>query len=166
MCLFAIRDVLKVTQSVKAVRLRCSSLCSKTRLPVLWCPSASWETLKFLPVDMSWRWRGLLVTLPCLDLGRWMSVGGQRYAPLILYVWYFTRTKAHVFLQKHHVCLTDFLGASKKKNPRLIRSRLHAVVIYLPEHSACIEQMLKQFPSWFNTQCFCGYPRRNFRCMC
>jgi len=43
-----------------------------------------------------------------------MRVGGQRYAPLILYEWYFTHTKAHVLLQKHHVYLTDFLELRRK----------------------------------------------------
>jgi hypothetical protein len=83
-----------------------------------------------------------------------MRVGGQRYAPFILYEWYFTRTKAHVLFAETSCLSHGFLGASKKTS-RLIRSRLHAVVvglrvIYLPEHSACIEQMLKQLPSCFN----------------
>jgi len=58
--------------------------------------------------------KGVQATLPCLDLGAGLRVGGQRYAPSILYEWYFTHTKAHVLLQKHHVCLTDFLELRKK----------------------------------------------------
>ena len=57
--------------------------------------------------------KGVQMTLPCLDLSAGMRVGGQRYAPLILYEWYFTRTKAHVLLQKH-ACLTDFLKLRRK----------------------------------------------------
>jgi len=151
MCLFAIRDVLKVTQFVKAVRLRCSSLCSKTlgsKFTRFWCPAASRETLKFLPVDMSWRrrrgYRWLYPALTsALDEGGWSTLRSVDLVRVVFYAHESARAFAETSRLSH-----GFLRASKK-TPRLIRSRLHAVVIYLPEHSACIEQMLKQFPSCF-----------------
>jgi hypothetical protein len=162
MCLFAIRDVLKVTQSVKAVRLRCSPLCSKTfgsTFTRFWCPTA--ETLSFSLLTCHESGEGGTgdSTLPWPR--PWMSVGGQRYAPLILYEWYFTRKKAHVLLQ-NHVCLTDFLEVRRK--PHVLY-----VLGYMPwwftfPNTASIEQMLKQFPSCFNASA--DIRDGNFHCMC
>lgn len=84
-----------------------------------------------------------------LDEGGWSTLRSVDLVRVVFYVHESARAFAETSCLSH-----GFLGASKKA-PRLIRSRLHAVVvglwvIHLPEHPACIEQMLKQFASCFN----------------
>ena len=167
MRLFAVRYVLKVIPSVKAMRM----LLFVFMFQVKWVKvcmflisrwfNLLWKgTFKVLPVNMPWRRRrGVQVTLPYLDLGaRWgwvVNATPRRSC-----------TSGILCARKRTSFCRNIMSVSRiswcfEENPHVYAfsatRRGGRSPGDLPSRTSCIEQPLKQFPCCFNAwkTCFC-----------